>query len=1144
VASVEVRQSFKNPTGDSLEATYLFPLPHQASVFGMQFRIGERTVKGLIKEKEEARRAYQAARAQGRAATLLEQDRPNLFTLSVANIAPHATIEVLLQYQELVTFDDGEWRFVFPMVAGERYNPPEMVTDPTRVKPPSPRRKKRASPITVDVQLFGAQKPDSPSHALKIDDIAGGYRVSLAEETVPNRDFVLRWGQHGQGLHPSIWFQREKGKPGTFCVCLPAPRKAAAVQAQAPVSGKGMGCGNCGAPFEGEHAVSEIPLLGPAWRCDYCGVFHRVEPAVAKSGPTGKDVVFLVDGSASMKTLGVAPKLVKQTLALLEPQDAFAIISFHHDLIRLSEDWLPCDGPSIKRAEEFLGGLRSRGGTELELALKAAGEAPRPDRTRVVVLLTDAAVGNEGRLLRHLPQWLGDARLYVLGLGPACNRYLIDKLALHGKGAFDVAVADEPEVLRRFAERVKEAGPILRGLSVSLDGATSMEVYPRGDLALFSGQSVLLAGRYVGSGPARLQITGFTAQGADFRQELLVEVPESAAEADGLERIWARMRIEDLQDQLTHRPETLSDVRLEVLGLALKHQLMSPYTALVAEDSEVSVDPKAPLRQMEVERAEVVAAPLDFAEERETGSLAEPAGAPMRCAAPSAVESGWLGSDAVTFEAEMDYFGSPPGAVAGSTASGDLFSDERSGGAALFDAADDGAECWADEEMADDLFLDDDEGCAFELEDAPPEPPRHSLASRVVSFFSKSSPSAPPSAAPSAAPSAPSPAAAPSPPPPPPPPGFSVAEALKSVWIEPSPSPPSTPGGWGSEPFARRAPEPTARRRSWEAEDEEDGWGPTPPQGQAPPVQAIGLKPTYSEEELARARELMKGRLDLVFLVDETGSMGPYIEQVQRHLLALVQALRKSPLCQALRLGLVTFRDHPPQDSSFVTRVVPLTDKIDDVVKGVRRMIASGGGDGPEAVTDGLNELLSLDWDHDAARLVVMVGDAPPHGVEPGGDGFPDGCPCGRHWHTQAESCREMGITVHCVGCAGITNFLGAEQVFQLVARTTGGLYLPLNRAELLIGLVSSLADRELDRQRIERLVEEVYTAHQAALEQADPPEQVRFITETLLAQDVRTLDLACGTLGRSGKLAFRKVRATDVEMALESVLRRQPIPH
>jgi Ca-activated chloride channel homolog len=1113
LATVEVRQSFKNNTPDTLEATYLFPLPHGASVFRMEFRIGGRVVKGLVKEKEEARRAYQAARSEGRAATLLEQERPNLFTLSVANIAPDSEIEVLLEYQELVTFDQGEWRFVFPMVASERYHSgpqasggaTSQVPDGHRIRPPRARSKERVSPISLNVKLSGLvrlQPPRSPSHKISVEPSPTGFSLTLSDgDTIPNKDFVLAWTSRSKGVLPQIWFERKMDKPGTFCVCIPAP-KIREPEPEDP-SFPGINCGNCGAPLENNDAVEEVAGFGAAWRCEYCGVYQKTDQVAVVEKDTGKDVVFLIDQSASMRNLDSASRVVLSALEQLEENDAFRIIGFHHQLTKLSDDWLPCHDASRQRAQEFLSDLRSRGGTELEVALRAAAEGERSGRTRVVVLITDATVGNEGLLLKNLPTYLGKARLYVLGLGPAVNRYLIDKLALNGRGAWDVAVGDEPEVLTRFARRVAEAGPVLTEISVTWADGAGMDIYPRGALELFSGQSIRVTGRYFASGPARLVVTGKTAQGNPFRQELMAVLPEHDDQTPGLERVWARQRIDDLQDQLTRQPERLSEVRLEVLGLALKHQLMSPYTALVAEDSERSVDPSAPARTVQVELA---AAPRDKGKPMMGAARARGVTAPggMLGGPPAVGEAAPAMDMALSCEAvpSEDFLGS----VTESSLFGDEAVEEPCDGSDLFSDAGD-----SDEFMS--LF--DEPSC---------EPESEELFSEEVDFCPVGEDVLS---------------------------GIDMSDFLDAL----EPEPKLELQDWGPEPEPDLAPpdslfeesllplpEPTEGLFTVRPTLSRERPAPPPVRGQVQGQSQVqepthSARVAYSAEELSRAREMVKGRLDLVFLIDETGSMGAYIEEVQAHLQALIKAVRQSPLCRVLRLGLVTFRDHPPQDESFVTRVAPLTEDIEAIRHDVNRMRAQGGGDGPEAVTDGLHELLNLNWDPEAARLVVMVGDAPPHGVEPAHDGFPDGCPCGHHWYTQAESCREMGITVHTVGCQGIGSFVGAVAVFQSVASTTGGLYLPLDHSHLLIGLVTGLADREFDRQRLAQYVREVFAAHQSALDQADTTEQVRFITETLQARDMEVLDLKPESPDKS--LEFRPVNSEDVRLALQSV---QPV--
>ena len=152
--------------------------------------------------------------------------------------------------------------------------------------------------------------------------------------------------------------------------------------------------------------------------------------------------------------------------------------------------------------------------------------------------------------------------------------------------------------------------------------------------------------------------------------------------------------------------------------------------------------------------------------------------------------------------------------------------------------------------------------------------------------------------------------------------------------------------------------------------------------------------------------------IDLAFCVDETGSMGSYIDQVKKHIISIIADVLKDPSVDSLRVGLVGYRDHPPQDKSFVTQVTNLTTDVKAITKAVNAMQAQGGGDGPECMTDGLYELVRLSWRPTAAKVAVLIADAPPHGAGDSCDGFPDGCPCGESWETQAENCREMNIKV------------------------------------------------------------------------------------------------------------------------------------
>ena len=1067
VAEVEVRQLFRNPTDRALEAVYLFPLPHEASVYRMEFRIRDRVVRAVVKEKEEARRTYEAARSQGRAATLLEQERPNLFTLSVANLPPGEVVEVTLGYHERVAYDEGAWRLVFPMVAAERYHegPPRPEEAVARVRPPRPRVEDRQADIELEVRLEAGrpiEPPASPTHRLQVQGSGSTWNLHLhPSDRLPNRDFVLTWKAERPGVRPELWFHREPGRPGTFMLVLTPPAPASP---KTPTP-KGPGCTNCGAPLEDPEAIREVAGLGPAWRCGYCGAVVPTHLPAARK-PLPRDLVVLVDRSASMRasTAGSTRAAVETLLEALAPEDAVQLMAFDHEVEAAGLDWLPAGEAALARARAYLQGLRPRGGTELERALEKAMELPlREGRTRIVVLLSDAAVGNEGRLLRRVPEILGGrARLYVLGLGAAPNRHLVAALARAGGGASDVLVPgeDPQEILPRFARRVREAGPVLKDLALLWDEAVPMDVYPSPVPDLFSGQPVHLVGRFTGEGPSRMVLTGTTAAGAPFRQEIDAILPERAEGPPGLERLWARLRIESLMERLARRPEQASDVRLEVLGLALKHKLVSAYTSLVAEDSEVTATPGR-----EPERVEVQGLPLpDLASEPPT--------------APG-VGAGALG---------MALGAPPPGPSMPVPAAG--------------------------------------------LASALPAPPRVAPASAEVSMALEAAPpSTPPSPARRAR-------------------GGAAGAGLLGGLVGGLKGALEGAFHGAPTPESRRSPEPLPRpgAPTLEARSSREPLPRlgTPAAFQAPQGQ-VPLRPqgseTYSAQELAWARERTTGEIDLVFLVDETGSMGPYIEEVKRRLLELVEALKSSPLCRSLRLGLVTYRDHPPQDHTFVSRVVPLTGEIGEVRQGVERMQASGGGDGPEAVSDGLHDLLHLDWRPGAVRVVVWVGDAPPHGVEPAGDGFPGGCPCGRHWYVQAESCREMGISIHAVGCLpGLHQFAGAEEVFRMVARTSRGLYVPLAHASYLVPLIAGVADRELDRRRLEEHLAELVQEHRQVLQAAEEPERVRFLKEVLEAQGVRRLDLGPEPGSGPAPLRFRALTDEDVLGGLEELRRLERV--
>lgn len=1019
IASLEVRQRFHNDTGRAIEAVYAFPLPAGAAVHRMRFVIRDRVVEAVVRGREAARALYERARAAGRAATLLEEDRPSLFTLSVANVPAGETVEVELEYQEVLAYDDGRHRLVFPMVAPVRYH--EVPPAAGERRPPRRPLDTRAADVSIELEVRG--EPDDAleplrctSHRVDVEDLGSGRRrVRLhASETVPNRDFVLMLGAARAGVRPQVRFERAPDASGTFLLTLtPSSDLDVATDRGGRGDLRALSCGNCGALVDDVAKITEIPGLGAVVPCAFCGAVLAPSPEGAVvTARRPRDVVVLIDRSASMR--GCIPQARRAVRALLEglaPGDGLQLLGFDHERVPFDGDgrgWVALSPEVVQRAERFVGALTPRGGSELLAAVERAGELPRREgRTKIVVLVTDAAVGNEGHLLRKLPGALGGARLFVLGLGATVDRRLVERMARVGGGASDALGPHEDvePVLARFARRVRGGGPILTGLSLSWEGARVRDLHPSPVPDLYGGEPIRVLGRYDGVGDSRLVITGATADGRPFRQEVPVRLPARSDQTPGLERLWARRRIDALIDRIDREPGQARPLEREATELALAHGVVCRFTSLVADDDEVVGD-------------------------GEPERVIAQAGAPP---------------DGALEPCEMDDEGSFGEMAA-------ALEVTRSGGAR--------PACAPAPASTMRVFAD--------VTDAPASAKRGSRG--VLSRA-----------------------------------GAAVADMI-----------------------GRRAPRPP---RTLDVTSETWGGAAWQPTSEPPGSDA------YDADELRWLAGRASGELDLVFLVDETGSMGPYIDQVKAHLLELIDALKRSPLCTSLRLGLVTYRDHPPQDHTFASRVVELTDDTRAIRRAVRAMRASGGGDGPESVTDGLFDLVRLAWRPGAARAVVWFGDAPPHGVEPLGDGFPRGCPCGHHWYTQAESCAEMGVAIYAVGCRpGIQSYVGAEEVFRTVARATRGSYLPITRAEMLIPLIVGAAASELDRQRVDAHVREVVVAHAEALAGTDEAERIRWVTDVLREGGVRPRDMGDAYDADTASptpLRFRAMSEADVAGAL-----------
>ncbi|WP_242361914.1 VIT and VWA domain-containing protein, partial [Anaeromyxobacter sp. SG17] len=568
VARVEVTQFYANPSSDRLEAIYAFPLPANAAVTDMLFRIGDRVVLSEVRRREEARRTYEAAKREGRTAALTEQERPNLFTQSVANVPPGETVAVVLRYVHEVPFDDGRYAFHFPTTIGPRYVPGERlaagaagpgwapdtdrVPDASRVTPPVvPPGTRSGHDVDILVRLVpgGAfDDVETRSHRAVTGLEPGGARiVALAEDDrIPNKDFVLTWRPAGAAPAAHAVVQREKGE-------------------------------------------------------DFLMLFVQPPAEIAPALVRPKELVFLVDKSGSM--MG-APfdrlrALVLRALDAMGPDDTFQIVAFDGAAQAMSEAPLPATPSAVARAKAWLAGLQGGGGTEMLEGVRAALTPPEdPRRLRMVVFCTDGFIGNETEIIHAVEALRGRARVFGFGIGTSVNRYLVEGVGRAGRGASEVVSLDEaPDAaVARLFKRIDR--PVLTDLEVGFEGAEVTELLPARLPDLFAGQPLVVAGRVRRGAPTHLVLRGRLGEAPWASRIEVAEARVDAGEGTAqpiLGTLWARRRIEDL---LTAEPMAPPASAIEeTVALALRFKLVTPYTSFVAVERALRVDPSLPLAQ-------------------------------------------------------------------------------------------------------------------------------------------------------------------------------------------------------------------------------------------------------------------------------------------------------------------------------------------------------------------------------------------------------------------------------------------------------------------------------------------------------------------------------------------------------------------
>lgn len=543
VVRVKVRQVFRNPTGDPMEAIYTFPLAAAGAVDDMTIRIGDRVVKGTIKRKEEARAIYDAARRQGKLAGLLDQERPNVFVQSVANIPPNAKVEVEIQYVETLKFEAGRYEFVFPMVVGPRYSPkhnpgafqnPKYAAQGTRAGHDISLSLKLDAGLPVDAI-------DSATHEVVVENrTAAGAFVKLRNQNeIPNKDFILRWDVTGKKINDALLTHRGRDGQGYFTFVLAPPDQP------------------------------------------------------AREDITPKEIVFVIDTSGSMHgfPLDKAKEAMMAAIEGLHPRDRFNLITFSGDTHLLFPAPVPATQENIADAKRFLAGRRSGGGTEMMKAIRAS-LAPSGSRehVRIVCFMTDGYVGNEDEIIREIRQH-PEARVFSFGVGSSVNRHLLDQMSQQGRGEVEyVGLQDDGSAAaKRFHTRVQT--PLLTDIQFTFQGLAVDEIYPKRVPDLFSAKPVVITGRYRDAGRGVVKITGKMG-GHPFERSLQVDLP-ATAQRDGIRSLWARTKVGELMvDGATQNREAITE-------LGLRYALMTPFTSFVAVEHQ-TISEQGKLRTIEV----------------------------------------------------------------------------------------------------------------------------------------------------------------------------------------------------------------------------------------------------------------------------------------------------------------------------------------------------------------------------------------------------------------------------------------------------------------------------------------------------------------------------------------------------------------
>ncbi len=543
IADVVVRQTYRNDGDRTISARYVFPASTRAAVYGMKMKIGTRVIDAKIKEREAARKEYEEAKSAGKTASLLEQDRPNVFSMNVANILPKDRIEVELRYTELLVPTDGVYELVYPTVVGPRYASETLVkqaVDNQFVKT-GYQHAGDAPTYAFDINVSVAagmkiQQLDSPSHGITTAFAANNTSATVSLDhgaATGNKDFVLRYRLAGDDISQGLVLF-PGAKESFFLMMVQPPRRP---------------------------ALEQIPP---------------------------REYVFIIDVSGSMTgfPLDVTKKLMRDLLGKLRPTDRFNVLLFAGGSSLLSETSVDADKAKIDDAIAFIDRETGGGGTELLPALQRAMKLPPVAKgvSRSFVVVTDGYIAEETAMFEQVRKHLGEANVFAFGIGSSVNRFLIDGIAKAGQGE-PFVVLDQTkatEAATKFRAYVEQ--PVLTQVKVQFDGLSTYDVQPQVLPDVFANRPVVVFGKYKGTPSGKITLTGVSGRGR-FVSTLDASTVTPDAKNAALSYLWARAKISELSDFYQGDAN-----KQAVVELGLKYNLLTKFTSFIAVQQLVRAD--------------------------------------------------------------------------------------------------------------------------------------------------------------------------------------------------------------------------------------------------------------------------------------------------------------------------------------------------------------------------------------------------------------------------------------------------------------------------------------------------------------------------------------------------------------------------